>query len=157
MIVGTMSNRCKKKRSKQSIRAKKSQVSLEYLITLGLLLGMLVIGAGISVNKSTNNLKIEKSNAALEKIAHTAEKVNYLGIGSFEIIELKLVRGTNIEYEEDSLKLNYPVFRSRANTYKKTSFEIETNTLNSNLNDLGSYVRLKIEKDTNRVVLKKMD
>ncbi|MFH1439540.1 MAG: hypothetical protein ABIG89_03175 [Candidatus Woesearchaeota archaeon] len=135
--------------------SKKSQMSIEYLITVSILLTLFIITAIVSVNKSNDTIKIHMTQTAFDKIINTASAVNQMHTSSYKIIKTRFVAGSEL-IDTDVNKLfaiSYSIFGNDAMITKIIGFHITT----VNLTDLGSYETLKIEKTgQDRITIRKI-
>jgi len=127
-------------------KMKKSQIGLEYLLTIGILLVLLMFTANISMKNSRDSVKIQQAQAAIDKISANAGALYNMNTGSYKVIKVRLPKYSrlwvNSTDEGNLLVFNYKVFGTIVGIEKVVGFDIETIATD----DLGIYETFKIEK-----------
>ena len=133
------------------MKTKKSQISLEYMMTLGILLLIVMVSATASINKSNDTLKIHKASIGFDNIVSSAIGVNEMAVRSYKIIGVKFAKGSKIEYiERDGekiLKLTYNFMGKDVEIDKRINFEVEIDVEDN----FEEFTKLKIEKIDNGI------
>ena len=127
----------------------KSQISLEYLLLVGLLLAVLSPIFYYSFSTSTQTIKMNQASNLVKKIANTADTLYALGPNSQDTIEIIVPGGVeNITIDNKEVLLAINLFKGISYIGMDTKTNI-SGTINTKAGDY--HITLKNENNTIKV------
>lgn len=131
------------------MRFMKAQLSLEYLLLVGLILMLLAPVFYYAFSTSTQTIKMNEADNFVKSIANTADTLYSLGPGSQDSIEINVPKGTkNITLKNKEVLLIIYIFNGEAYISADTKTNISGNITTKS----GSYhITLKNENNTIKV------
>ena len=128
----------------------KGQVSLEYIILIGLILIVLTPLFYYGLTKSNESIKYNQAEEAVKTIAGAANNVYSSGLGGKKIVKITIPSGTSFGVSENALILNLSIFGGNTEFIELAKADlVASQSLLDKLQNKGIYdVSVETFKDT---------